>query len=77
MGGSGAWELVTARERLLGAAREKELTAVVPELTKELIAETLAIMVGLSADGAAELPQAPPYEPAGMTEDDREVWALA
>jgi ATP-dependent Clp protease ATP-binding subunit ClpC len=59
------------------AARQKEWDDVIPEVGEELIAETLAIMLGLSADGAADLPQAPPYEPGGMTEGDREIWALA
>jgi ATP-dependent Clp protease ATP-binding subunit ClpC len=48
----------------------------------ELIAETLAIMLGLSSDGAADVGQLPAvqeprFAPAAMTDDDREIWAIS
>ena len=67
------------------AAREQEWKAsgmdVIAEVNEEVIAETLTIMSGVSsagiADGHQPRRQDPPYPPAAMTDDDREIWAMA
>ncbi len=68
------------------AAREKEWKAtgntdVRTEVNEEVITETLAIMSGVSFAGIADTPQSgrqdPPYPPTAMTDDDREIWAMA
>jgi ATP-dependent Clp protease ATP-binding subunit ClpC len=67
-------------------ARVKEWEAAdntdVPGLVdEEVVAETLAIMSGVSYAGIADTPQSgrqdPPYPPTTMTDDDREIWAMA
>ena len=67
------------------AAREKEWkaddTVVVAEINEEVIAEALSIMSGVSSAGIADGNQSgrrdPPYPSAAMTDDDREIWAMA
>ena len=67
------------------AAREKEWKAddmdVVAEVNEEVIAEALSIMSGVSSAGIADGNQSgrqdPPYPSAAMTDDDREIWAMA
>jgi ATP-dependent Clp protease ATP-binding subunit ClpC len=73
-------QLIAAR-----GAREMEWkrgsAEAVPEVDADLIAETLTIMSGVAAagvtDGRRSAPQAPPFPPAAMTDDDREIWALS
>ena len=73
-------ELITKRE-----AREKESKAsgieVIAEVNEEIVAEAHAIMSNISstgiADGHESGRQDPPYPPAAMTDDDREIWAMA
>jgi ATP-dependent Clp protease ATP-binding subunit ClpC len=68
------------------AAREKEWKAtgntdVATEVNEEVVVETLAIMSGGSSAGIVDMPQSrrqdPPYPPTAMTDDDREIWAMA
>ena len=68
------------------AAREREWRAdmmdAIAEVNQELITETLAIMLGLSSDGASDvgqvpIAQRPRFAPAAMTDDDREIWAIS
>jgi ATP-dependent Clp protease ATP-binding subunit ClpC len=54
---------------------------VVAEVNEELIAEALIIMSGVSSAGIADRHQSgrqdPPYPATAMTDDDREIWAMA
>jgi ATP-dependent Clp protease ATP-binding subunit ClpC len=55
---------------------------VVAEVNEGRVAETVAIMLGLSSDGAADVGQSPAargprFAPAAMTDDDREIWAIS
>lgn len=68
------------------AALERQWQAgdldVVAEVNEVLIAETLAIMLGLSPDGAADarktpVAPTPRFAPAAMTDDDREIWSMS
>jgi ATP-dependent Clp protease ATP-binding subunit ClpC len=66
-------------------AREKEWKAgdmdVVAEVNEDVIAEVFTVMSGVSSAGIAGGPQSarqePPFPPAGMTDEDREIWAMA
>ena len=74
-------------KQLLGkkAARENEWKAKLldetAEVNEEVVAETFTIMSGGSsagiADGHQSVRQDPPFPPAAMTDDDREIWAMA
>ena len=66
------------------ATSEKEWRTsidVVAEVNEELVAEALTIMSGVSSAGIAAGHQSgrqePPYPPAAVTDDDREIWAMA
>jgi ATP-dependent Clp protease ATP-binding subunit ClpC len=66
-------------------AREMEWKAgdmdVVAEVNEEVIAEALTVMSGVSSAGTEDrhqsVRQEPPFPPAAMTDDDREIWAMA
>jgi ATP-dependent Clp protease ATP-binding subunit ClpC len=82
-----AAELRDREKRLLSkkAAVEKAAKAGdrpdVCMVTEDVVAETLAIMLGLSADGGVNQDvkgaDIPPFPPAAMTDDDREIWGMA
>ena len=65
--------------------REKEWKAsgmdIVAEVNEETIAESLAIISGNSSDASSVRPvrsrNNPPFLPAKMTGDDREIWAMS
>jgi ATP-dependent Clp protease ATP-binding subunit ClpC len=61
------------------AAGEAEWAAraISVQVDEEVIAETLSIMLGLSSDAAVDAPEVPPFAPAAMTDDDREIWAMS
>jgi ATP-dependent Clp protease ATP-binding subunit ClpC len=73
-------QLIAAKD-----AREKEWKNgdmdVVAEVNEDVITETFTIMSGVSSAGITEghlsARQNPPFPPAVMTNDDREIWAMS
>jgi ATP-dependent Clp protease ATP-binding subunit ClpC len=67
------------------AAREKEWKLgdmdVLAEVNEQFVAETLALMTGLSFESVASKrppeAHAAPFPPAPLTDDDREIWAMS
>jgi hypothetical protein len=53
----------------------------VAEVTEDLVTETLTIMSGsatpLAATAPPPKPKGPGFPPAGATNEDREIWAMA